>query len=253
MRYLEVSDFTNKANIATVMSDIATFKIPKGMVYAFSTRMNMSLYFVECTDSTATADITLTSAHAQCADLGAAATTEATMKGQIVAGESGAGICTGWTIVLTTGKITWSPAQTGIGTVFYCSTLNLDPTKADASHPGICEIRAEAPTGQDIGIPIFSGDVQEIQENVQNYGGTPLRLDGAVLLPEGFVLAIKINALSTVIAGTELMYHTAGAGVAINTLPQYDARRQRIPYERFALANFPRDFKERILTSMSVS
>lgn len=253
MRYLEVSDFTNKANIAGIMSDIATFKIPKGMVYSFSTRMNMSLYFVERTATTQTATTTLISAHAQCADLGAAALAAADMKGQIVASETGDGEITGWTIALATGIITWGETPDGVGNIFACSTLNLQPVVAtDASYPGVCEIRAEAPAGQNIGIPIFSGDVKEIQENVQNYGGTPLRLDGAVLLPEGFVLAIKINAPSTVIAGTEL-WHDASTPLGIKDYPEFDARRQRIPYERFRLSDFPRDFKARVLASMSVS
>ena len=85
--------------------------------------------------------------------------------------------------------------------------------------------------------------------NVQNYGLTPLRLHGAVLLPEGFVLAVKILAPADAMAGTEVR-HTDGGKFADHA---NCAERIRIPYDRFNLKDFPKDLKARILHSMAVS
>lgn len=250
MRYIQLSDFTRKANIANIMSDIATFKIPKGMVYAFSTRLNLSIYVTEIEDKEAVSTTTctaLTSNHSHCADLGGDLL-ECSVLPSVVLWKTGVAYVTenDWTIdadeVITLGV---SAAGAYIDKC-YVSTLNGTPAVAPAS---ILEVRAEAPAGQNIGIPIFSGLLDEIHKQSQKGDDIPLRLHGAVLLPEGFVLAVKVLAISTCSAGTEVL-DTTGAKVSDSP---YDPARMRIPYERFALRDFPRDFKAKVLASMAVS
>ena len=253
MRYLTLSDFTRTANKADIMSSVAEFKIPKGMVYQFSTRQNMSLFIQEVYSDTgdgSTVAFTLTSAPVQCPDLGGSATAGEDMKNQIVAYTDGS-VVTDWDINWATGVITYdaAPGNTLQMEIFYCSTLNGSPALADGSAPGVLEIRAEAPSGQNLAIPIFSGMLDQIMGNVQNSDLTPLRLEGAVLLPEGFVLAVKINANKTALAGTEVVK----TGEAVFSTTAYAAERVRIPYERYALRDFPRDFKAKVLASMAVS
>ena len=259
MRYLTIQDFTRYANKPDIMSSIAEFKIPKGMVYAFSARMNMSLYIMEYQvqngEGGTTALNTLVSSPVQCADLGAAETAGESMKDQITIFVDGAKV-TDWDIVWATGVITPDDGIFSVGTAnvqtIYCSNLDTDPTKARATtadYMGTLEIRGEAPAGQNIGIPIFSGSLGEIMGNTQNYGLTPLKLQSAVLLPEGFVLAVKILAPSVCMSGAEVL-HTAATVIEDNA---NCAARIRIPYDRFNLKDFPKDLKARILHSMSVS
>jgi len=259
MRYLTIQDFTRYANKPDIMSSIAEFRIPKGMVYAFSARMNMSLfiqeYAVQDGVGGTTALTTLVSSPIQCPDLGNTATAGEEMKDQITIFVDG-GKVTDWDIDWASGVITPDNDVFSVGTLnvqtIYCSALDTDPTKARATtadYMGTLEIRAEAPAGQNIGIPIFSGSLGEIMGNTQNYGLTPLKLHGAVLLPEGFVLAVKILAPSVCMSGAEVL-HTAATVIEDNA---NCAARIRIPYERFNLRDFPRDIKARILHSMAVS
>lgn len=253
MRYLRIQDFTRQANVATAMSDLATFKIPKGMVYAFSTRMNLSIFVVEksTTDSPAAAVLdALTSRPVQCSDLGGSNTALEDMKDQIAVYINGTYNAAG-DIAWATSIITMDEAPGAVTCdVFYCSTLNLQPTIATAADNGILEIRAEAPAGQNIGIPIFSGDLWQIQANTQKSDVSPLRLDGAVLLPEGFILAIKVNAASVAITDTAYIGDTTTNYYKDDS---HCIERMRIPYDRFALKDFPRDFKARVLAAMAVS
>lgn len=251
MRYIELSDFTRSANIANIMSNIATFKIPKGMVYAFSTRLNLSIYVTEIETKEAVSTTTctaLTSDHSHCADLGADLL-ECSVLPSIVLWKTGVVYKTldDWTIVDATEVITLAASAAGAYVdKCYVSTLNGTPNTAA---PAILEIRAESPAAQNIGIPIFSGLLDEIHKQTQKGDLTPLRLHGAVLLPEGFVLAVKVNAVSTCSAGTEVLDTT---GLKVSDDP-YDPTRLRIPYERMALRDFPRDFKARVLASMATS
>lgn len=250
MRFLELSDFTRSANGLSQMSSIAEFKIPKGMVYAFSTRMNMSIFVQEVNEYNGDAsetDFTLTSDAIQCADLGAAETAGESMENQIVAYVGGTKTDT-WDIVWATMIITFDAAPAA-GTknvqIFYCSSLNASV----GGRSDILEIRGEAPAGQNLAIPIFSGSLDQIMANAQNSDLAPLRLERAILLPEGFVLAVKVNAGAAALAGTETL-HTAGTLFSDEI---YAAERLRIPYERFPLRSFPRDFKAKLLASMAVS
>ena len=249
MRFLTLKDFTRYSNKLDIMSSIAEYKIPKGMVYAFSTRQNMSIFVQELTaleGDGSTKTFTLTSDAIQCADLGAGALAGADQKNQIVAYVNGV-VDDAWTIVWATGVITFTTAPGNLEEVniFYCSKLNA----AIGARSKVLEVRAEAPAGQNLGIPIFSGALDEIMGNEQNSDLAPLRLDSAVLLPEGFVLAVKVNASAACLDGTEL---TVDAG-AVFSDGAYAAERLRIPYERLPLSRFPRNFKARILASMAVS
>ena len=85
--------------------------------------------------------------------------------------------------------------------------------------------------------------------NTQASPLTPLKLDGAVLLPEGFVLAVKLLAPGVTMAGDET-FTTAGTAIADDV---HNVESLRIPYERFALRNFPSNLKARILASMATS
>ena len=263
MRYLTIQDFTRYANKPDIMSSIAEFKIPKGMVYAFSARHNMSLYIQEYAVQNGVGGVTplttLVSSPIQCPDLGGAETAGENMKDQITIWVSGS-VVTDWDIAWqtpgTAPVITPDSDVFTVGTlnvqIAHCSSLDTDPTierSTTAKYMGTLEIRAEAPAGQNIGIPIFSGSLGEIMGNTQNYGLTPLRLQSAVLLPEGFVLAIKVLAPSVCVAGTEVL-HTSGNNLRDD--PSC-AERIRIPYDRFNLRDFPRDLKARILHSMSRS
>jgi len=249
MRFLTLSDFTRYSNKLDIMSSIAEFKVPKGMVYAFSTRINMSIFVQEenlfTGDGSETA-FTLTSDAIQCADLGAAATTGEDMKNQIVAYEDGV-VREDWDIVWATQVITFdsAPVNEKEVNIFYCSELNASV----GARSKILEIRAEAPAGQNLGIPIFSGALDEIMGNEQNSDLAPLRLDSAVLLPEGFVLTVKVNAAAACLDGTELIK----TGSTVFSGSAYAAEKLRIPYERLPLTRFPRNFKARILASMAVS
>lgn len=256
MRFLTLADFTRSANKVDIMSSIAEYKIPKGMVYAFSTRMNMSIFVAEMTTVTGTAildTLTLDSAHSRCVDLGGSETEGEDMKNQIICYIEDEGRRDVWTIDIATGIIT-ADAIWGDGKIvncFYISSLNDDPDHAASHYPAALEIRAEAPAGQNLGIPIFSGNIDEIHANAQNSDLQPLRLDQAVLLPEGFVLAVKVHAVvATAIVGTELAYQAASTP-AYKDRPEH-ADRIRIPYQRFALKDFPRDTKARILASMAI-
>ena len=249
MRLLTLSDFTRQSNKLEQMSSIAEFKIPKGMVYAFSTRQNMSIFVQEenlFTGDGSNKAFTLTSDAIQCADLGAAETAGENMENQIVAYVDGV-VVTAWDIVWATGVITFDTAPGNLEEVniFYCSKLNAEI----GGRSKILEIRAEAPAGQNVAIPIFSGALDEIMGNAQNSDLAPLRLDSAVLLPEGFVLAVKVNAAAACLDGTELTV-TAGA---IFSDSAYAAERLRIPYDRLPLSRFPRNFKARILANMAVN
>ncbi len=257
MRFLSKSDFSRSANKPDIMSDIATFKIPKGMVYAFSTRMNLSIYIQEYQVSDGVAGVTtktLTSSGVQCPDLGASATAGENMKGQIAIYDLGV-VITDWDIVWATSVITPDSGIFTAGTaniqIITNSTFNTDPAiaRAAGTYNGTLEIRAEAPAGQNIGIPIFSGDIEQIHGQTQADMLTPLKLDGAVLLPEGFVLAVKLLAPGVTVDGTAVL-HTSG--LKISDDPGC-VEAIRIPYERFALRDFPRDFKARVLVSMSQS
>lgn len=249
MRFLTLSDFTRYANKLDIMSSIAEFKIPKGMVYAFSTRMNMSIFIQEenlfTGDGSETA-FTLSSDAIQCGDLGGSETAGEDMENQIVAYVDGA-VNTDWDIAWATMIITFdaAPANTKEVNIFYCSKLN----GAVGARSGVLEVRAEAPAGQNLGIPIFSGTLDEVMKNEQNSDLAPLRLDSAVLLPEGFVLAVKVNAAAACLAGTELIK----TGSTVFSGSAYAAERLRIPYERLPLSRFPRDFKAKILASMAIS
>jgi len=249
MRFLTLSDFARYSNKLDIMSSIAEFKVPKGMVYAFSTRINMSIFVQEenlFTGDGSETDFTLTSDAIQCADLGAAATAGEDMKNQIVAYEDGV-VREDWDIVWATQVITFdsAPVNAKEVNIFYCSKLNASV----GARSKILEIRAEAPVGQNLGIPIFSGALDEIMGNEQNSDLAPLRLDSAVLLPEGFVLAVKVNAAAACLDGTELIKtaSTVFSGSA------YAAEKLRIPYERLPLTRFPRNFKARVLASMATS
>lgn len=258
MRFLTFADFSRQANKPDIMSDIATFKIPKGMVYAFSTRLNMSLYIMSLTIATgdnSEVDFTLGSSRVECADLGGSELAGEDQKDQIVAFVSGVIVDT-WDFVIATGIVNFDTAppidSANDIQIISVSNLDTDPTLAratSADYMGTLEIRAEAPAGQNIGIPIFSGSLGEIMGNTQNFGLTPLKLHGAVLLPEGFILAVKILAPAAAMAGDETL-HTAGTIIADNARC---AERIRIPFERFALRDFPRDFKAKVLVSMSSS
>ncbi len=255
MRYLSIADFTTrKANIVNAMTSMMEFKIPRGLVYGFSSRQNMSIYVAELTEANGDAsetDFTPTSAPVQCADLGAAETALEDMVNQIVVYVGGA--------VVTAGDIAWATsiitmdAAPGAGTknvqIVCNSSLNASPTNADAKPSGILEIRAEAPAGQNLGIPLFSGMLDEIQGNAQNSDLTPWRLQSAIYLPEGFVLAIKIYAAAAAVAGSELL-HTGGTKISAAATA---AERIRIPYQRYDQRRFPSDFAAQVLASMAVS
>lgn len=255
MRFLTLSDFTRQSNKLEQMSSIAEFKVPKGMVYAFSTRMNMSIFVQE--ENLFTGDgsnkvFTLTSDAIQCADLGAAATAGEDQKNQIVAYVNGA-VDTDWDIVWATMAITFDTAP-GVDeevNIFYCSELNASV----GARSKILEIRAEAPAPQNLGIPIFSGALDEIMGNEQNSDLAPLRLHSAVILPEGFVLAAKVNASAACLDGTELIK----TGSTVFSGSAYAAEKLRIPYDRLPLTRFGRTaqkarlFKKRLLQSMSTS
>ena len=249
MRFLTLPDFTRQSNKLDIMSSIAEYKIPKGMVYAFSTRQNMSIFVQEensFVGDTSTTEFTLTSDAIQCADLGADEVAMADQENQIVVYVDGT-LETGWTIAWDTMILTLGspPGQDEEINVFFCSKLNAEV----GGRSKILEIRAEAPAGQNLGIPIFSGALDEIMGNAQNSDLAPLRLDSAVFLPEGFVLAVKVNAAAACLDGTELTV-TAGAVFSDSA---YAAERLRIPYERLPLSGFARDFKARLLASMAVS
>jgi len=255
MRFLTLSDFTRYSNKLDQMSSIGEFKVPKGMVYAFSTRQNMSIFVQEMNEfvgDNTTVAFTLTSDAIQCADLGAAETAGADMVNQIVAYVDGT-VVTDWTIVWATGVITFdtAPGTDEEVNIFYCSELNA----AVGARSKILEIRAEAPAPQNLGIPIFSGALDEIMGNEQNSDLAPLRLHSAVLLPEGFVLAAKVNASAACLDGTELIK----TGESVFSDSAYAAEKLRIPYDRLPLARFAktpqavRNFKARILTSMAIS
>jgi len=249
MRFLTLSDFTRQSNNLEQMSSIAEYKIPKGMVYAFSTRMNMSMFVQEenlFTGTGAETAFTLTSDAIQCADLGADATKGEEQENQIVVYNDGV-VDTDWDIAWATMIITFdtAPLSGKEVNVFYCSKLNA----AVAARSKILEVRAETPSGQNLGIPIFSGALDEIMGNEQNSDLAPLRLDSAVFLPEGFVLAVKVNASAACLDGTELIK----TGSTVFSDGAYAAERLRIPYDRLPLSRFPRNFKARILASMATS
>lgn len=255
MRVLTLSDFTRHSNNLDQMSNIADFKIPKGMVYAFSTGQNMSIFVQEVNSFTGDGSnkaFTLTSDAIQCADLGAAETAGESMENQIVAYVDGT-LVTAWDIVWATMVITFdtAPVNEKEINIFFCSKLNAEI----GGRSKILEIRAEAPRGQNLGIPIFSGALDEIMGNEQNSDLAPLRLDSAVLLPEGFVLAVKVNAAAACLDGTELIK----TGSTVFSDGAYAAERLRIPYERLPLSRFAKtpkevgNFRARILASMAVS
>jgi len=256
MRFLTKKDFTRSVNVATAMTDIATFKIPKGMVYAFSTRMNLCIYLQELTTATGDAANTtfpLTSNYCKCEDLGGVLLPLESLKDQVVVFVSGAEVTAG-DLVIATSVCEMDAAPAALANnvqILAVSTFNTDPTHARAAgtYNGILEIRAEAPAGQDIGIPIFSGDIEQIHTNTQKSPRVPLKLHGAVLLPEGFVLAVKLDAPGVTVDGTDL-FTTSGLVMSDDV---HCVEALRIPYERYALANFPKDLKERILVSMSTS
>ena len=256
MRFLTKKDFTRSVNVATAMTDIATFKIPKGMVYAFSTRMNLSVYLQlldTFTGDGANTTFTMSSRYCPCADLGGTALPLEDIKDQVVVFVAGAEITAGDLVIATNVcEMDAAPAAAAGNTqIISVSSFDTDPTHARAAgkYNGILEIRAEAPAGQDIGIPIFSGDIYQIHTNTQKSPQTPLKLDGAVLLPEGFVLAVKLDAPGVTVDGTDVL-HTSGLLISDD---DHCIEALRIPYERFALKNFPSNFKERVLVSMSVS
>jgi len=256
MRFLTMSDFTRQANKPTIMSDIATFKIPKGMVYAFSTRMNLSIYLMELTTLTeagAGTTFAMLSNYCKCADLGASLLPLESVKDQVVFFYEGAEITAGDLVIATSVcEMDADPGDVANGIqIIAVSTFDTDPTHARAAgtYNGILEIRAEAPVGQNLGIPIFSGDIEQVHTNTQKNPQTPLKLDGAVLLPEGFVLAIKLDAPGVTMDGTET-FTTSGLVIADDV---HNIESLRIPYERFSLKNFPKNFKERVLVSMSTS
>jgi len=238
------------ANGLDQMSSIAEFKIPKGMVYAFSTKKNMSIFVQEVNEYNgdgSTVAFVLTSDAIQCADLGAAETEGEDMENQIVAYVNGTKT-DAWTITWASMTITFDAAP-GAGTanvqIFYCSRLNA----AVGARSGVLEIRGEAPGVQNVAIPIFSGTLDQIMANPQNSGRAPLRLDRAVLLPEGFRLAVKVNAAAAALTGTETL-HTAGTLFSDEI---YAAERLKIPYDRFPLTTVPKDYKDKLLKSMAVS
>ena len=248
MRYLELADFTRSANALDQMSSIAEFKVPKGMVYAFSSRMNMSIFVQELNEfdgDGSTQAFVLTSDAIQCADLGAAETAGEDMENQIVAFVGGT-LNTDWDIAWATMTITFD-APPAVGTanvqIFYCSKLNAEV----GGRSDVLEVRCEAPAGQNLATSIFSNTLDQIMANAQNSDLAPLRLERAFMLPEGFVLTVKVNAAAAALAGTETL-HTSGAVFSDSV---YAAERMRIPFERFALRDFPRDFKARLLAKMS--
>jgi len=260
MRFLRFADFTRSANVATVMTDIATLKVPKGMVYMFSTRMNLHIFLQEYLVQNGAGGTTaaqLLNQPVQCSDLGGSETDCAAQKGQIVAFVDGSIVktATNWVIDFAAGTLTPDTDVFSTGTlnlqILANSAFDLDPTLARAAgaHEGILEIKAEAPAGQDIGISIFSGGLNEVQKNTQVDMNVPLKLGGAVLLPEGFVLAVKILAPGVTHDGTAVL-HTAGTKIVDNA---DCVEALCIPYERFALRNFPSNFKEKVLVSMSTS
>lgn len=252
MRFLTLKDFTRYSNKLDIMSSIAELKIPKGMVYAFSTRMNMSMFVQEensfVGDGSET-EFTLTSDAIQCADLGAAETEGEDMVDQIVAYVNGVRD-DAWTMTWADMMIKFDtfPGNLEEVNIFFCSKLN----GAVGGRSKILEVRAEAPAGQNLGIPIFSGALDEIMGNEQNSDLAPLRLDSAVLLPEGFVLAVKVNAAAACLDGTELIV----TGSTVFSDGATAAERLRIPYERLPLSRFLRKdryFKAKILASMATS
>ncbi|MBA7491387.1 hypothetical protein ES702_01932 [subsurface metagenome] len=250
MRYLELPDFSRMANGLDQMSSIAEFKVPKGMVYSFSSRMNMSIFIQELSEQDGTGSevaFVLPSDAIQCADLGAAETEGEDMENQIVVFVDGTRTDT-WTITWSSMTITFDTAPAS-GTknvqIFFCSRLNA----AVGVRSGVLEIRCEAPAGQNLATSIFSNTLDQIMANKQNLDLAPLRLERAYMLPEGFVLAIKVNAAAAALDGTEVLH---GDGLVFSD-QAYAAERLRIPYERFPLRNFPRDFKARLLAKMAVT
>lgn len=250
MRYLELADFSRMANGLDQMSSIAEFKVPKGIVCAFSMRQNMSIFIQELSEQDGTGaetDFVLPSDAIQCADLGVAETAGEDMENQIVAFVGGTRTDT-WDIVWATMTITFDAAPAS-GTdnvqIFYCSSLNASV----GARSGVLEVRCEAPAGQNLAMSIFSNTLDQIMANKQNLDLAPLRLERAYMLPEGFVLAIKVNAAAAALDGTETL-HTSGL---VFSDQAYAAERIRIPYERFPLRNFPRDFKAKLLAKMAVS
>lgn len=260
MRFLRFADFVRSANVATVMSDIATFTIPRGMVYSFSTRMNLHIFLQEYLVQNGAGGTTaaqLLNQPVQCVDLGGSEVDCADQKNQIVAFVNGVNVntATNWVVSFAAGTLTPDTDIFATGTlnlqIIANSAFDLDPTVARAAgaHEGVLEIRAEAPAGQDIGISIFSGGLEQIQKNTQVDMNVPLKLAGAVLLPEGFVLAVKMLAPGVTHDGSAVL-HTVGTKIADD--PDC-AEALCIPYHRFALKNFPSNFKERVLVSMSTS
>lgn len=250
MRYLELADFSRMANGLDQMSSIAEFKVPKGMVYSFSMRMNMSIFIQEVSEQDGTgaeSAFVLPSDAVQCADLGAAETEGEDMENQIVAFVGGTRTDT-WTITWSNMTITFdAPPASGTANVqiFFCSSLNASV----GARSDVLEIRCEAPAGQNLATSIFSNTLDQIMANKQNLDLQPLRLKNAYMLPEGFVLAIKVNAGAAALDGTETL-HTSGL---VFSDQAYAAERIRIPYERFALRSFPRDFKAKLLAKMAVT
>lgn len=256
MRFLTKNDFVRTVNKPDIMSDIFTFKIPKGMVYAFSTRMNLSIYLQELTTATGDAANTtfaLTSNYCKCADLGGVLLPLESLKDQVVVFVGGAEVVAGDMVIATSVcEMDAAPAALANNVqILAVSTFDTDPghARAAGAYNGTLEIRAEAPAGQNIGIPIFSGDIQQIHEQTQADMLTPLKLDGAVLLPEGFVLAVKLLAPGVTVDGTDT-FTTSGLVMSDDV---HCVESLRIPFERFALRDFPKDFKARVLVSMSQS
>jgi len=254
MRFLQMSDFTRSANKPDIMSDIATFKIPKGMVYAFSTRMNLSIYLMELTTLTeagAGTTFAMLSNYCKCADLGGTTLPLESVKDQVVLFYEGAEVTAGDLVIATSVcEMDADPGDVANAIqIISVSTFNTDPGHARAAgkYNGTLEIRAEAPAGQNIGIPIFSGDIEQVHTNTQSSPLTPLKLDGAVFLPEGFVLAVKLLAPGVTMAGDET-FTTSGLAMADDV---HNIESLRIPFERFALNKFPSNFKARILASMA--
>lgn len=250
MKELFLSDFTRMANGLDQMSSIAEFKIPKGMVYGFSVQKNMSIFVQEVNEFDGTGaqpTFTLTSDAIQCADLGDAETEGENQENQIVAFVDGTRTDT-WTITWADMIITFdSPPASGTKNVqiFFCSRLNA----AVGARSAVLEIRGEAPGVQNVAIPIFSGTLDQIMANAQNSDLAPLRLQKAALLPEGFVLAVKVIAAAAALDGTETL-HTSGL---VFSDQAYAAERIKIPYERFPLSRVPKDYKKRLLEEMAVT
>jgi len=250
MKDLQLPDLTRMINGLDQMSSIAEFKVPKGMVYAFTTWKNMSIFVQELNEFDGTGAqpaFVLTSDAVQCADLGAAETAGEDMEDQIVAFVDGTRTDT-WDIDWATMTITFdSPPAAGTKNVqiFYCSSLNASV----GGRSGVLEIRCEAPAGQNLAVPIFSGTLDQIMANAQNSDLAPLRLERGFQLPEGFVLTIKVNAAAHALDGTEAL-HTSGL---IFSDQAYAAERMRLPFERFPLRKYPPDYKKRLLADMAVS